>query len=1030
MGFVKNLTHTLLYSPDNLDSFSLQYWSEQKVVNAAIVIDIVRIIAGLGNRQGNLSILQSGLTQCLIDLSLSSNAPVTLKAQTLTALTAIFSTSPQNQQFFTQSQTQPILNSDAYAAGYLRLPPRLATISLIDIALNGESGDENRMVDDVDSLKGHNLMFQVAALSAFESLITSNDSLKLEIIARSLLLEALSNLPTPEVSLDGAFDSQKVFFASLVLSHVLRYSEDARAMARNIPFNPSEDTDEDETVSLLHGIFGNLITCSRERAAADARLREKEFSSINRTEEPEKQGNQENEEEVVKQIDIDWTRLTVSYLILLSVWVWDSPATVSDILKESSNLQVLIQPIKQSSGVDALIQGLCAFTFGAIYKFNTGPSEVSKKDLHSIIEKQIGVDNIIQSLARFRSDKRFCKIGSPDDALAYAETPQEDGWWFDWNYVEFFKGSFMAVQRSVISEEIEETTKVAPPLPQASSPLPESTDNTDHEKVVQEKDSQIETHKQRIEELKVKNANMEMEMERVNNELGEAKSKLQALWEQGSPEVAGLRGDLAEGVKREETLRAELDKLNNELETLKQKEGEHKSASGELTTKIEILENEVKSNKEEVLRLKEQNDGLKSTNERDTNEIQSTKNTNETLQKENEHLKTQLEKHIESEKEHEDLLILLEDMSTKRSNDKNRMKQAGLELGLKTTMSDNLEKNSLETDLEKRGADKTDVNAGDVSAVEIDAFEQNKESSDYQEFRTLGWWQAETLALGVLSFPKLASEIGVGPTIIATIGLAFLAWVTGYILVDFKVNHPSVMSFADAGQVIAASHVNSGGTALSEMSSNARCSVLLGFCMALLGFVFTIPRKYEHTAYASFASCVSIFTACLITIIACGVTRDSWGDSNGEVTWKAFNNPGLAGVINSFTEIVFAYGGHAFIFNKEMKNPNDFKKSLAVVQIISTAFYITIGVGVYILVGDANVVSPALSIPSHKIETIAYAIAMISIIVAGVIPALNGLKQLWLELFRGKPMLTSNSWKANALWIFMAFITWMLAFCQ
>ena len=37
-----------------------------------------------------------------------------------------------------------------------------------------------------------------------------------------------------------------------------------------------------------------------------------------------------------------------------------------------------------------------------------------------------------------------------------------------------------------------------------------------------------------------------------------------------------------------------------------------------------------------------------------------------------------------------------------------------------------------------------------------------------------------------------------------------------------------------------------------------------------------------------------------------------------------------------------------------MKNPNDFKKSLAVVQVVSTAFYITIGVGVYVLVGDAN----------------------------------------------------------------------------
>ncbi|TIB70591.1 hypothetical protein E3Q18_00540 [Wallemia mellicola] len=111
-----------------------------------------------------------------------------------------------------------------------------------------------------------------------------------------------------------------------------------------------------------------------------------------------------------------------------------------------------------------------------------------------------------------------------------------------------------------------------------------------------------------------------------------------------------------------------------------------------------------------------------------------------------------------------------------------------------------------------------------------------------------------------------------------------------------------------------------------------------------------------------------------------------------------------------------------------MKNPNDFKKSLAVVQVVSTSFYIIIGVGVYVLVGDANVVSPALSIPSHKVETIAYAIAMISIIVSGVIPVLNGLKQLWLELFRGKPMLTSNGWKANALWIFMAFVTWMFGF--
>ncbi|TIA83671.1 hypothetical protein E3P98_00586 [Wallemia ichthyophaga] len=257
------------------------------------------------------------------------------------------------------------------------------------------------------------------------------------------------------------------------------------------------------------------------------------------------------------------------------------------------------------------------------------------------------------------------------------------------------------------------------------------------------------------------------------------------------------------------------------------------------------------------------------------------------------------------------------------------------------------------------------------------------------------------------------------------------------------------MSFADAGQVvggpifkwvlfvgimvntvfIAASHVNSGGTAFVEMSHNARCSVLLGFCMALLGFVFTTPRKFQHTSYASFVSCGSIVTACLITVIACRFDRDQWKDASGSVTYKAAANPGLIGVINSFTNIVFAYGGHAAIFSfcSEMKNPNDFKKSLGVVQLVSTLFYITVGIGVYALVGENKVKSPALSIPRYKVEIAAYAIAMVSIIVAGVLPALVGIKQLWLEFFREKPMLTSNNWKAQAIWTALAFVTWMLA---
>lgn len=138
------------------------------------------------------------------------------------------------------------------------------------------------------------------------------------------------------------------------------------------------------------------------------------------------------------------------------------------------------------------------------------------------------------------------------------------------------------------------------------------------------------------------------------------------------------------------------------------------------------------------------------------------------------------------------------------------------------------------------------------------------------------------------------------------------------------------MNFADVGRIIGgpifkwvmligivlksvliqASHINSGGTAFTEMSRNARCSVLLCFCMTLLGFVCTIPRKFSHASWASFVSCISIITACLITIIACGANQAEYSDA----TWRAANNPGVTGVVNSLTNMIFAYGGHAAIF--------------------------------------------------------------------------------------------------------------------
>ena len=38
---------------------------------------------------------------------------------------------------------------------------------------------------------------------------------------------------------------------------------------------------------------------------------------------------------------LEWSRIMVGYLIVLSIWLWESPGTVKDFLSEGSNLQVV-----------------------------------------------------------------------------------------------------------------------------------------------------------------------------------------------------------------------------------------------------------------------------------------------------------------------------------------------------------------------------------------------------------------------------------------------------------------------------------------------------------------------------------------------------------------------------------------------------------------------------------------------------------------------------------------------------------------
>lgn len=113
----------------SLSGFAFQSWSEQKVINAGLVISLVRMLvggAGTGRAGNQKALLASGLSRCLAELALASNAPAVLKSQvrsllalsrpeltptsqSLNALADILRLSQPNQEFLSALVVTPLI---------------------------------------------------------------------------------------------------------------------------------------------------------------------------------------------------------------------------------------------------------------------------------------------------------------------------------------------------------------------------------------------------------------------------------------------------------------------------------------------------------------------------------------------------------------------------------------------------------------------------------------------------------------------------------------------------------------------------------------------------------------------------------------------------------------------------------------------------------------------------------------------------------------------------------------------------------
>ncbi|OSC96788.1 hypothetical protein PYCCODRAFT_1440814 [Trametes coccinea BRFM310] len=438
--------------------FALQLWDvPQKRTNVSMVVGIIGLLA---RHAGPPDVLSITCARCLVEIGIASNFPTGIKAQGLRLIPSNLASLPLAEMVVTPYVPVPDTNGEEWD----RLEPASALDALVELVLHGEY---NGIIDGERRTK-EGMELRAAAVAVFQNFVQKeeiSEAIVQAMVAQpgsqapvTPLLYSLTTVPISPLNIPAVTSTH---FATLLFSHLLRFSPRAKALARSIvpqstasqstssyfvpadggaPPAPEEDGDDaDEPQTLLQILSEHLSLAFLARGRADL---------------PDREAR-------------EWDRLCVGYLCLLIQWLWEDPAAVREFL-EAGALGVLVEPINQTAEEDAVIPGLCAFLLGVCYEFNREPGEVTRATIHPILTR-LGIDMLSGRIAHLRDDDRFKAIGPDNFVLAYPTAPaphhqplqgppsasqpkpevEEGEIWFDWAFVDFWKSNYYTIQKGI-----------------------------------------------------------------------------------------------------------------------------------------------------------------------------------------------------------------------------------------------------------------------------------------------------------------------------------------------------------------------------------------------------------------------------------------------------------------------------------------------------------------------------------------------------------------------------------------------------
>ncbi|KAA8915197.1 hypothetical protein TRICI_002554 [Trichomonascus ciferrii] len=336
------------------------------------------------------------------------------------------------------------------------------------------------------------------------------------------------------------------------------------------------------------------------------------------------------------------------------------------------------------------------------------------------------------------------------------------------------------------------------------------------------------------------------------------------------------------------------------------------------------------------------------------------------------------------------------------------------------------------------------------------------EADNEIKYRTCSWQKTaallfcEYICLAMMSFPNSYSVLGLVPGLILTVFVSLTMFYTGLVLWEYCLRNPRVRDMCDIGQkllgdkrwgwyftatmfmlnntFVCGVHVFTGRNYLETVAPGKVCGVVYGIVVAIVCFLFSLPRTFASMSWPALFSAGTMGLSVVLAMIFSGVQDAPANyDPAIPVKYNLFPAPGTTFVqgMNAFLNIAFTFAGQVTYpsFIAEMRNPREFKKSLACVTVAELVLFSLTGAIIYVYVGNEYMTAPAFGSLQIKYDKIAFSFTVPAIIFLGVLYAAVAARFIFFRIFRdNRRHLTSNTKTGWLVWGGILLSTWLIAF--